>query len=174
MITLALIGGAPGAGKSTTARVVASRLGWPLLSKDEVKAALSHTRGTPATDSTEVFYALVGRFLAAGVSLVADHTFEAATAGRPPAGKAAPVESWASIADVRMLWCQCDASTDRLVERMRVTGSNESEIAAAQQSLEEVGPYGWQPMAGLPVLVVGTAERLEPPVDELVSYIVHT
>jgi predicted kinase len=45
-MTLVVVSGAPGTGKSTVAAALAARLGWPLLSLDPVKAALAGVLGT--------------------------------------------------------------------------------------------------------------------------------
>ncbi|MBK8445441.1 MAG: AAA family ATPase [Micropruina sp.] len=44
-----LVGGWPGSGKTTTARLLAQRLGCAYLAKDEVKEALMDELGAPAT-----------------------------------------------------------------------------------------------------------------------------
>ena len=49
MVGFVLIGGWPGAGKSTLARALASELDVPVLSKDEVKEALMDVLGAPSS-----------------------------------------------------------------------------------------------------------------------------
>lgn len=44
-----LVGGWPGAGKSTLAGILATELGLPLLAKDEIKVALMDATGTPTS-----------------------------------------------------------------------------------------------------------------------------
>lgn len=44
-----LVGGWPGAGKSTLAGILATELGLPLLAKDEIKVALMDAMGTPTS-----------------------------------------------------------------------------------------------------------------------------
>ncbi len=44
-MTLIVVSGAPGTGKSTIAAAVAAHLGWPLLSLDTIKEALADVLG---------------------------------------------------------------------------------------------------------------------------------
>src|SRR5689334_22641982 len=43
--TLVLIGGTHGAGKTTLADLLSARLGWPVLSRDRVRAGMAWTEG---------------------------------------------------------------------------------------------------------------------------------
>lgn len=80
MPTLLIISGHPCAGKSTIARSVAARLGWPLLQKDAVKEVLFERLGVgdrPWSQrlggaAFEILWAMAEAVLAAGQSVIVE------------------------------------------------------------------------------------------------------
>jgi predicted kinase len=80
---LVLVGGAPGAGKTTLAHRLGEALHLPVLSRDAIKDGLAEPRGIAdpaqgralAGPTFALFYGTIGRFLDAGCSLVAEHAF---------------------------------------------------------------------------------------------------
>lgn len=162
-MTLILIGGAPGSGKSTLATQLAHATGLPSLGRDEVKRALTAARGALATDSTEIFYGLVDAFVDAGVSLIADHTFEL---GNPntPAIKVAPIARWMRTTRLVALWCWTPEAAERANRRDRLGASGDRTATALPVSY-------WDPPAGVPVIFVDTTGALKPTIEELVAII---
>jgi predicted kinase len=86
MPLLVLIGGPPGAGKTSLARRLAGDLGLPLICKDDVKELLFDTVGTGDRDwsrrlgaaSMRLLFLVAGRQLAAGLPLVLEANFRVA------------------------------------------------------------------------------------------------
>jgi predicted kinase len=86
---LVLVAGAPGAGKSTLAKMIAADLRMALLSKDTVKEALGDAVAVESVDrnrdlgraAVAVLYALVRDQLDVGESVVVDHAFHQNLAG---------------------------------------------------------------------------------------------
>jgi predicted kinase len=83
--TLVLVGGRPGAGKSTLARRLAAALAWPLVSRDEIYQGIRHTlrhdpqRGAkdPVTEAAfGVFFQTIDGLVRAEVSVVAEAAFQ--------------------------------------------------------------------------------------------------
>jgi predicted kinase len=110
-MTLIVVSGAPGTGKSTVSAVVAESLGWPLLAIDPIKEALADVLGLGGEEwsnligdaAAEVVFRLAARFPAA----VVEGWWRGARRDRAVAEFAGAVE----------VFCRCDP---RLVEaRMR-------------------------------------------------------
>jgi predicted kinase len=87
---LVVVTGPPAAGKTTIARAVADRLGWPLVAKDPIKQTLAETlevRGRAASQrlgvaTFDVLFHVLGELLRAGVSAVAEGTSGARSRSR--------------------------------------------------------------------------------------------
>jgi predicted kinase len=92
---LVVMTGPPAAGKTTIARAVADRLGWPLVAKDPIKETLAEAldvRGRAASQrlgvaTFDVLFHVLDELLRAGVSTVAEGNFGRAEpfARLPPA-----------------------------------------------------------------------------------------
>ncbi|MEX1008590.1 MAG: AAA family ATPase [Acidimicrobiia bacterium] len=149
-VTLALVGGLPGTGKSTLATALADRLGWTVLRSDELRkdlAGLGHTARTGASygegiyadDATAVTYdALLQRarsLLELGEPTILDASWSDAQWRTRAADIARETSS-----DLIQLRCDLDAgvAAKRLAERER-TGhdpSDASGVVAARMAVE--------------------------------------
>ncbi|NJM42383.1 MAG: ATP-binding protein [Anaerolineae bacterium] len=82
--TLLIINGLPASGKTTLAKWLARKLGWPIIHKDDVKEILFDTLGWSdrawsmklGAATVEVLFHLVEMQLAAGVSFVVECNFK--------------------------------------------------------------------------------------------------
>lgn len=110
--TVLAMQGPPGAGKSTLARAVSARLGWPLLDKDDIKDLLDGQAEQAGALSYEILLRLVDRQLRQGVSVVCDSPLLARTYEG--------LQAIAQAAGARLLVVSC-ACPDQAVWQARVT-----------------------------------------------------
>lgn len=81
---LVLVAGTPGAGKTTLANRLGQMLGFPVISRDTIKALLADAFGFPESVPAQaiaraqfpVFYGLLQHFLRAGVSVIAESALD--------------------------------------------------------------------------------------------------
>jgi predicted kinase len=76
---LAAMKGPPGAGKSTVARALSRRLGWPLIDKDDVKDILDGQTPQAGSLAYEVMQRMARRQLTQGLSVICDSPLLART-----------------------------------------------------------------------------------------------
>lgn len=100
--TLVLMKGPPGSGKSTIARELGRRLGWPVIDKDAVRDLLPDELGGL---SYEAMLALAERQLAIGLNVIADSPLGYGQAYE----KARDI---GAVAGARMLVIECECSDD--------------------------------------------------------------
>lgn len=108
--TLVVVSGPPGSGKTTLAHQIASALGCPAISRDEIKEGMVHaTPGfvpAPGDELTmrtlPVFFGVLELLLAGGVTTVAEAAFQDHV-WRPR------LESVRSLARIRIVHCVVDA-----------------------------------------------------------------
>jgi predicted kinase len=169
-MTLIVVSGAPGTGKSTVAAAVATEFGLPLLSLDEIKEALADVLGTGGEDwSNQVGDAaaeVVFRLCAAFPDAVAEGWWRRARRERA-------VREFAGAAEV---FCHCDPelATARMRARLQ-TGRhpihrdviNPAMIGYSAGNLPAVQPLG----LGGPLVTVDTGRPGAPgrAVSELTS-----
>ncbi len=111
-----LVGGAPGAGKSTLANLLGARLDLPVLHNDGLVHGAWRTldRATElGVPGLEPFYRTMELWLGLGVSFVADHTF---ARGRSEPDVARRLAPFASLVHVH---CRSACAPERFERRMR-------------------------------------------------------
>jgi predicted kinase len=175
---LVLVGGAPGAGKSTLARRLGEALWLPVLSRDAIKVGLAEPRGIDdpvrgrelAERTFALIYGTIGHFLDAGCSLIAEHGF---WRGRSES-ELAPLIKRARAA---LVHChlpreehirRCEA---RLSRRERHGSHPDAEFIAQMRS----GTFDWgryePPSLAIPIVDVDTADGYIPDLATLVAHI---
>lgn len=129
-VTLTLVGGAPGTGKSTLARGLADRLGHALLSSDAVRNEMPDGKGRYTETARAATYAELlaraRRALQRGESVVADATWGDPHLRNLAAELAAETES-------RLVCLECHAPADlaaRRAQRRLDRGGSDSEAGA--------------------------------------------
>ena len=115
MPLLVVVSGPPAAGKTTIARAVADRLGFPLVAKDAIKEVLGEALGVRGRNESrrlggatfEVQFHLLRELLGAGCSVVAEGNFTPASAA-----------NFATLPHARVLQVHVTAEPALLRERM--------------------------------------------------------
>jgi glucokinase len=150
---LIVVTGAPGTGKSTIGRDLASELRLPLLAKDDVKEVLFDTLGVGDRDSSrrlsvatyEILFAVARRFLESGVSCILESNFSRA-------------EPFRSLPPSRVVQIFCTAPVevvlDRYARRARHPGHLDGEILAELR--QRLAEDEWKPLD-----LVGTVIELD-------------
>lgn len=151
VVTLVLIGGLPGTGKSSLAAAVADRLGWTVLSSDRIRkelaslpphssAAAPYGTGIYAPSWTERCYAeLLHRarmLLARGESVIADASWISTSQRKAAASVAEDVSA-------QLVQLCCSAPEDLAYERMRARQADASDADSTiyQQMADAMAPW---------------------------------
>ncbi len=150
-VTLVLIGGLPGTGKSTLAGAVADRLGWTVLSSDRIRkelaglapqcgAASAYGTGIYTTAWTDRCYDELLRrarmLLANGESVIADASWISAD-------HRAAAAALAQEASAELVQLCCAAPTELAQDRMRTrpAGASDADGTIARQMASLMAPW---------------------------------
>jgi predicted kinase len=151
VISLVLVGGLPGTGKTTVADAVGEQLGWPVLSSDRVRKELT---GLPAEASArsafgtgiyappwtartyEELLRRAGELLALGESVILDASWSSAQARSAAAGLAR--EQHAHLVELR-----CVASAELADRRLhgRAPGPSDADAEIAREIASAADPW---------------------------------
>lgn len=182
---LILIGGAPGSGKTSLARRLATDSSLPLWTKDFVKETLSDGLGVRGLEASKalgrpsfaVFYAVLAELLRGRVSLIAEANYRRGIS---------EIELRPLVATARTVQIFCDAPRETCVQRVvqRFDRGERHPIHADRERLVEIaGPQGnetgsddgwsaYQPLdLEVPTLVVDTSEAYRPEYSDIVAFI---
>ncbi|MET9933678.1 MULTISPECIES: AAA family ATPase [unclassified Streptomyces] len=176
--TLVAVSGPPGAGKTTLlTRALATALGWPAVSRDEIKEQIAAAGADPADPAVDLrtrdaFFCAIGELVRSGTSLAAEAAFQDRL-WRPA------LEPLADLADIRVVRCAVDPALARVRISRRAAEEPSRAVHADADLLRRIAEgeqpiESWVPIAlDVPCLVVDTAHDWEPPLARITEFATH-
>jgi predicted kinase len=168
--TLIVLSGPPGAGKTTLAHHLATRIGCPAISRDEIKEGMVLTtpNSTPSTDddltarTLPTFFNVLRLLLEAGVTTVAEAAFQDHV-WRPR------LEPFHELAHIKVIQCQVDEAVarERTTRRATHTPTRRAHADADADSLRR----SFTRLAlDVPSINVDTTENYVPDLELIASF----
>lgn len=160
-MTVLLVSGAPGSGKTTLAAALAARLGWPQVHRDELYAGIMAAgdvdREQVVPRGVAAFWSVTAAYARAGSSVIAEATLYRG-------------QSEAEVRDVlgvpwpiRNLHCVTPTWHGRFVARGHEARLNDRALANAPATVPPLD-------LGCPLLEVDTTDGYDPGLDDLVLW----
>ena len=166
---LVVVAGPPGSGTTTLAHELARAIPCPALCRDEIKEGLvqsldgyTHAYGdAEAYRTMEIFFGVVGYLVDAGVSLVAEASFQHALwePGLTPLLDRAETRIVHCRADPAVMWERIERRTAEVPARLAIHGGSKR-------------PGTFDPVrVSAPSLEVDTTDGYDPSLDEIVAFL---
>lgn len=160
-MTLVIVSGAPGTGKSTLAHALAGTIGCPVISRDQIRVGVVHA-GTPDDGylhTLETFFRVLEVMARGGVTAVVEAAFQDRL-WRPR------LPMLAALAPLRIIRCAPPPGVvrARLAARMATDAAHDDAALLAR-------PKPWEPVTlDVPTLVVDTAEGYRPSLAAIAEF----
>ncbi|UQU61471.1 ATP-binding protein [Couchioplanes caeruleus] len=160
-MTLVVVSGAPGTGKSTLAHALAGTLGCPAVCRDEIRVGVVHA-GTPDDGylhTLETFFGVLEVLARGRVTAVAEAAFQDRL-WRPR------LEALAALTPLRVIRCAPPAGVvrARIAARMAADAAHDDAALLAR-------PPAWEPITmDVPTLVVDTADGYRPSLAAIAEF----
>lgn len=170
--TLVVVSGPAGSGKTELARALAATIGCPVISRDEIKEGMVHTRGggfaastgDPLTQRTfPLFFEVLKLLLAQGVTVVAEAAFQDRVWREGLAGLL-------PLAQLRIVHCTVDAAVAEERVRRRMSDPRRSAHADAEWLADRPKQFERISLPA-PSLLVDTTDGYVPDLPTIVGFI---
>jgi adenylate kinase family enzyme len=165
-----LVSGAPGAGKTTLAEAIASRLRIPHIPRDEILRGIEMTKGADIDRGgigIAAYFRLMKQLCIANVSFVTDGTLYKGVSENDIKARLVP------IAEVINLHVRAKDEQSRFVAREKAReGWSDDWVEAHREVLDNIYDRTADPLdLGVPLIEVDATEGYEPSLVDLVSRI---
>lgn len=166
-----LIGGAPGAGKTTLAGVLGQRLRLPVLSKDVLRQSTLWSLGTADVKEAPwgpgLWYPALEALLRAGVSVIGDMTLYRGVSEDDIQDRLAP------IARLMHVHCRARNAEERFRTRTLADSLRQGDLDELDAIVAPLFSELWEPIdLQCPCVVVNTDNGYDPSIDDLVAQVV--
>jgi predicted kinase len=171
MVRLVIVSGAPGAGKTTLARLLAAELAMPLIVRDDIKEALMDALGCDSLErSTELgrgsyaaMYAVLRELLRSGAGAIVETNFRRGTSE-------SELRPFVEQSDAVLVHCESADIRVRFLNRARHPGHLGQ--AVAERLMRELNAGLFEPIElGIPTLRVDCSDSYRPPLRDVVAFV---